>query len=133
MQMFSIYPSAMLGIVFLLHIFADFNMQIGAGLDKFKQWRWWWDQIPSHGDWKKYKDDYKVALLLHSYQWSLVTCLPLIMCGGWVYLSSVAAHAAVHCVVDDLKANRMFINLVQDQAIHALQVLLIWAEWLVFR
>ena len=28
-------------IIFALHVFADFNLQIGARLDQFKQQKWW--------------------------------------------------------------------------------------------
>lgn len=131
----SIHPSSVLGIMFLLHIFADFNLQIGSGLDKFKQWRWWREQIPAEKEekWKKYNDDYKVALWIHSFQWALVTCLPLAMCRGTVYGVSVFVHASAHYVVDDLKANWMRINLIQDQVFHTVQVLVIWATWLAFR
>ena len=121
--------------MFLLHIFADFNLQIGSGLDKFKQWRWWREQIPAEKEekWKKYNDDYKVALWIHSFQWALVTCLPLAMCRGTVYGVSVFVHASAHYIVDDLKANWMRINLIQDQVFHTVQVLVIWATWLAFR
>jgi hypothetical protein len=131
----SIHPSSMLGIMFLLHFFADFNLQIGAGLDKFKQWRWWREQIPARkeAEWNQYKNDYKVALWIHSFQWALVTCLPLAMCRGMVYVVSVLAHASAHYIVDDVKANYMRINLIQDQTMHAIQVLLIWAAWLVYK
>ena len=125
----------MFGIILLLHIFADFNLQIGAGLDKLKQWRWWREQILSEkeAEWEQYKNDYMMALLLHSLEWSLVVCLPLLMCGGRLYLLSAIFHALVHNVIDDLKANWMGINLIQDQVFHAVQVLVIWATWLVFR
>lgn len=121
--------------MFLLHFFADFNIQIGARLDKFKQWRWWRKQIPAEKEeeWNMYKNDYKVALWCHSLQWSLVTCLPLVPCGGSAYMISSLFHAGAHYIVDDLKANPRLINLVQDQSIHAIQVLLIWGEWLLFR
>lgn len=131
----SIHPSSVLGIMFLLHFLADFNLQIGARLDKFKQWRWWRKQIPAEKEekWRKYNDDYKVALWIHSFQWALVTCLPLAMCRGTVYGVSVFVHASAHYIVDDLKANWMRINLIQDQVFHTVQVLVIWATWMVSR
>ena len=124
-----ITPSAMLGIMFLLHFFADFNLQIGSGMDKFKQWRWWREQIPENDEaaWEQYKDDYKVALWCHSFYWALIVCLPLVACGGIAYMANALAHAAVHYVVDDMKANWLRLNLKWDQAIHAVQVLCVWA------
>lgn len=121
--------------MFLLHFFADFNLQIGAGLDKFKQWRWWRDQISAEEEekWNMYKDDYKVALWIHSFQWALVTCLPLLMCGGLLYMFIAIIHAVIHGTIDDMKANWMRINLIQDQVLHTVQVLVIWATWLCFR
>ena len=131
----SIHPSSVLGIMFLLHFLADFNLQIGARLDKFKQWRWWRKQIPAEkeDEWNMYKNDYKVALWIHSFQWALVTCLPLAMCVGTVYGVSVFVHASAHYIADDMKANDMNINLIRDQLFHAAQVLVIWATWMVSR
>ena len=130
----SIHPSSMFGIMFLLHIFADFNLQIGAGLDKFKQWRWWRKQIPAEkeDEWNRYKDDYKIALCIHSLQWALVTCLPLLMCGGRLYMFIAIIHAVIHGVIDDMKANWMRINLIYDQFFHTVQVFVIWSTWLAF-
>ena len=123
----------MLGIMFLLHFFADFNLQIGARLDKFKQWRWWRKQIPAEKEeeWNQYKNDYKVALWIHSFQWALVTCLPLAICSGTIYVMNVIGHASAHYIVDDMKANHMSISLIGDQVFHAIQVFMIWAVWLI--
>lgn len=128
-------PLVMLGIMFALHFFADFNLQIGSGMDKFKQRRWWREQIPEDDrvSWERYKNDYTVALLCHAAYWAIIVCLPLAMCGGTVYSVNVMIHGTIHSVVDDLKANELALNLKWDQIIHAVQVMCVWTAWVVFR
>ena len=132
MSVCEIHPSAMFGIMFLLHFIADYTLQ-GCMAD-LKQWRWWRKQIPEEKEeeWNQYKNDYKMALCCHSAEWSLVVCLPLIMCGGYVYILSAMLNAAIHYVVDDMKANWLKINLIQDQTFHAMQILCIWGTWMIF-
>ena len=43
---------------------------------------------------------------------------------GWVFYLVFTINLAVHFIVDDLKANKLKINLIQDQAIHLVQVVL---------
>lgn len=130
----------MLALMFLLHFFADFNLQIGSGMDKFKQRKWWSDQLPNNTVerdryliFKKYRYDYLCGLVCHGLYWSLIVCLPILLAGGFWYALNSLAHGAIHVFVDDAKANRMKLNLWQDQAIHALQVLLVWFVWMFIR
>lgn len=122
----------MLGLMFLLHFFADFNLQIGSKLDKFKQKKWWTDQMPKDDDksMKKYGNDYEAALWCHGMYWALVVCLPLLMTGGIAYVVNALIHGFIHALIDHAKANRFSLNLCQDQALHSAQIVLIWAEWL---
>ena len=123
---------SVLGIMFLVHFFADFNLQIGASLDKLKQLRWWKSQVPDVM-WRRYRHDYKIGMLCHAMYWSLAVCLPLAIRGGKAYLCAAVVNGIVHYVVDDLKANRLAINLVQDQLAHAVQVTITWAAYMFIR
>ena len=138
--MIDINPASMLGLMFLLHFFADFNLQIGAGLDNFKQKKWWSDQIPKNMDerkrlltWRMYKNDYMAGLACHAMYWSLVVCLPLLMIGGPAYAISSVIQGAIHYFVDDMKANKKTLNLIEDQIVHAIQILFIWGAWMIAR
>lgn len=41
----------------------------------------------------------------------------------WVFGLTFVINAIIHCVVDDLKANKKILNLVLDQSIHIIQIL----------
>ena len=73
----------------------------------------------------KYKHDYIAALVCHSLYWSIFVCSPFYASNH--FLSAIIANTGVHAIVDDLKANRKMINLVQDQLIHIAQILLTFA------
>ena len=125
---------SMLALMFLLHFFADFNLQLQAGMDKFKQKKWWDDQIPKNRpDLRiKYGCDYRVGLVCHGMFWALVVCLPLLMRGGDWYFWQALVNGIIHSDIDDLKANQNLINLAQDQAMHVVQILLIWSCWVIW-
>lgn len=123
-----------------LHVIADYTLQtVGKpSLADLKQKRWWDAAIRRSVDEtsgthearanrakamkRKYGRDYIAALACHGLLWAVVTFLPLCTHTGWSAV--VAVNAFVHCVVDDMKANVMTLNLVQDQILHALQVVL---------
>ena len=118
-------------LIAFLHVFADFNLQIGGRLNEFKCKMWWMrlfrDQhdMPFGAACRKYGRDYIVGLVLHSFAWSFVTFLPLYArssCSGVEALVIVGANAAFHVVVDHLKANLMRITLVTDQLLHLVQI-----------
>ena len=109
-------------LMLLAHLVADYTLQ--GWLADGKQKKWWQKcfggEIPP-----KYKRDYVVALVCHAAYWSLLVCAPLWSSPRLAWL--VAVNTVVHAVVDDLKANRKFINLVQDQALHMLQIAVTFA------
>jgi hypothetical protein len=41
-------------------------------------------------------------------------------------LLSVLLNAVIHAIIDDLKANKLKINLDVDQCLHGLQILITW-------
>lgn len=106
-------------VMILAHLVADYTLQ--GWLADGKQKSWWrkacGGEVPD-----KYRNDYKAALLCHSIYWSILVCAPL--CSWDWFFAAVAANSAVHYFVDDLKANKLKINLVQDQLCHLGQILL---------
>lgn len=112
-------------IMILLHIIDDFVLQ-PICLSKLKQKSFW---KPYVKDDKKYKFDYKVALVIHALSWAIMIHLPLmfIVSNEILVLVSVAINTAIHAYIDDEKANKLNINLLEDQLIHLIQIGATWA------
>jgi hypothetical protein len=109
-----------LSMIFL-HILDDFKLQEGL-LVNLKQKSFWEKNAPD----EKYKNDYVVALLLHSFSWTFMIMLPIAVFLGF-YLSMTfiflfVINITIHAIVDDLKANKLKINLITDQSIHMIQI-----------
>ena len=106
----------------LLHIIDDFVLQ-PISLSNLKQKKWWKKQ---EGYSDKYKDDYKVALAIHSISWSIMIHIPLVIMfpslGQLALLISFIVNAVIHYYIDDLKANKLKINLFEDQMVHFWQI-----------
>lgn len=104
-------------LMLLGHLVADYTLQ--GWLADGKQESWWkkvcGGVIPD-----KYKHDYVAALLCHALYWSIFICAPF-FASKW-FLLAIVVNTIVHAVVDDLKANKMKINLIQDQLLHILQI-----------
>lgn len=134
----------------LLHLFADYTLQ--GWLASGKQRAWWNEQIDkmldmykaAHHDFAiteynktridneherlkcKYGRDWAMAMFEHSLYWTLVTFAPIIFfhhVNDWVVLGLVVVNTIFHCVIDDLKANKFAINLVDDQMFHFAQII----------
>lgn len=114
------------------HIVDDYYLQ--GWLASAKQKSWWKENAPD----KLYKNDYIMALFMHSFSWSFMIMVPIIV----YILSSGAelkewlvipyfANMAIHAIVDDLKANKRVINLVQDQIVHLIQILVTWIAFVI--
>lgn len=122
-------------LMFLLHILADFNLQFGGKLNNMKQQSWWRDQFEKlhvgKEDRMRYRNDFVCALILHSLEWSIVTFAPIIFLTKSVLgiVSIVVLNALVHAKVDDAKANGRVLNLVEDQAIHLIQIAVTAVLW----
>ena len=106
------------------HIVDDYYLQ--GWLASAKQKSWWEKNAPD----KLYKYDYIMALFMHSFSWSFMIMLPLtvytIIVGGTWYPVLYIINLIIHFIVDDLKANKKKINLIQDQCIHMIQILGTW-------
>ena len=106
----------------LFHIIDDFVLQ-PISLSNLKQKKWW-EKQEGYSD--KYKDDYKVALAIHSISWSIMIHIPLFIMfpslGQLALLISFIVNAVIHYFIDDLKANKLKINLFEDQMVHFCQI-----------
>lgn len=106
-----------------MHIVDDYYLQ--GILASMKQKSWWLKQ-ESYCD--KYKYDYIVALIMHAFSWSFMIMLPLIwsfnFVFNWLVYSIFVVNVFIHAFIDDLKANKKKINLIQDQSIHIIQIVI---------
>lgn len=111
-----------LALMVLCHIIVDFHTQ--GILASMKQKKWWADNVPAMGFTHKYDKDYLAALFMHSVEWSIVVHIPFVVfyCSNPVVLASVVFNAFAHMFIDDLKCNRMKINLITDQTLHIIQI-----------
>lgn len=108
-----------------LHIVDDYYLQ--GILAQMKQKSWWEKQTTN----PLYKYDYIIALIEHAFSWTFMIFLPIFIsyffgmkfntigtisffCFNWV----------IHAIVDNLKANELKINLIQDQLIHIGQIII---------
>ena len=112
--------------MFFCHIIADFCLQ--GILAQFKQRKFWEENAPQ----KLYQYDYIIALLIHSFSWCFMIFIPLFI---WSYYCNIdyslliltlsfIANVFIHVIVDDLKANKLKINLIIDQIIHFIQIII---------
>ena len=109
----------LLSMVFL-HIVDDYYLQ--GILASMKQKSWWKKNAPQ----RLYRYDYIVALIMHSLSWAFMVMLPIALQAqlnvGIGFACILFVNAIAHGVVDHLKANKLKINLVTDQAIHIIQI-----------
>ena len=111
-------------LMILMHIVDDYYLQ--GILASMKQKKWW---IKQEGYKSLYKNDYKMALLMHSMSWSIMILLPatfFLNVNQYVLLGIFVINAFIHYHIDDLKANKLQINLILDQTIHIMQVIATW-------
>ena len=106
------------------HVFDDYFLQ--GCLANLKQEEYWQKNIPENL-YEFYRDDYLMALLMHSLSWSFMIMLPIAFVMSFnvdlIFVVFFFLNVIFHAVVDDMKANRKTINLVIDQSIHIFQVL----------
>lgn len=116
-------------IMLFLHLVDDYYLQ--GILASMKQKKWWEEQTID----PKYKNDYKIALAEHAFSWTFMIMLPAMVSifynksyyeSTMVYTFCFILNCIIHGIVDDLKANKLKINLVQDQLIHIVQVIVTW-------
>ena len=121
----------LLAMVFC-HIIDDYNLQ--GWLASAKQKTYWEQNAPD----PMYKRDYIMALIMHSISWSFMIMLPVMvyqMYNGYslaMAFTLFIVNTILHIQIDDMKANKKQINLVQDQLLHLVQIVLTWLVTIVF-
>jgi hypothetical protein len=111
-------------LMILMHIVDDYYLQ--GILASMKQKKWWEKQ---EGYKSLYKNDYKMALLMHSMSWSIMILLPVMFMlntNQYVLFAIFIINTFIHYHIDDLKANKLQINLMFDQTIHIMQIIATW-------
>lgn len=111
-------------LMIFLHIIDDFCLQ---GVMASMKQKSWWQEHPI-GSSPKYKNDYIAALFAHSFSWSFMIMIPVLIWGQWEW-PILIANMLTHAVIDNAKANKFQINLIQDQTYHLIQII---ATWLIF-
>lgn len=131
------YECLLLMTMIFFHIIKDFKTQ--GILAKMKQ-KSFYDEYRYKVN--MYRYDYIAALLVHAFSWTFMVHIPaityLILMGKWstfesalvAYLIFFIMHMLIHALVDHLKANVYFINLIEDQIIHLLQIFFIWITFI---
>lgn len=128
-----------LKILFLLamiffHVLDDYGLQ--GILASMKQKSWWEAQYKTEWDQNLYKHDYIVALLMHGFSWAFMIFIPVLV---WMYINSIPVTVflpiciigtgLIHSWIDNEKANKKSISLVEDQVLHIFQILYAWFEF----
>ena len=111
-------------LMILAHIVDDYYLQ--GILASMKQKKWWLEQ---RGYRDLYKNDYLMALVMHSMSWSIMVLLPVMIfttTPSAIIWSFFVINTMIHCHVDNLKANEFKISLVQDQTVHLSQIFITW-------
>lgn len=126
----------LLVLMIFMHLISDFTLQ--GILAQFKQKKYWKENYPD----EKYANDWKISLFLHSLWWSISIILPPMIfmicfmgfptevrdCISVMLFIGIWINTAIHMFVDDLKCNKLRINLVVDQLIHMVQIIATFAE-----
>lgn len=108
-------------LMFFMHIVDDYYLQ--GILASMKQ-KSWWEKQDNYSD--KYKNDYKVALIMHAFSWAFCIMLPIAIQLRFqidmLFISVFVSNFICHAIVDNMKANQKCINLVMDQSLHIIQI-----------
>ena len=111
-----------------LHIVDDYYLQ--GILASMKQ-KSWWTKNPEYNE--MYRNDYIIALMMHAFSWAFMIMLPIATYIHFeinaAFLLVLGMNFSIHAIIDDMKANKKWINLIVDQTIHVLQIV---ATYLVF-
>ncbi len=123
----------LLGMLFL-HLVDDYYLQGWLASAKQKSW---WEKNASE---ELYSHDYIMALCEHAFSWTfMIMLIPTVfnyVCNHNIpvdYFLFFALNWTIHSIVDDLKANKKDINLVQDQLFHIIQIILTWYALIIIR
>ena len=115
-------------IMIFCHLIDDYKLQ--GILANMKQRQWWKENANKY----MYRNDYKVALIEHAFSWSFMITLPFLVISfiqnnSFLMILLVISYfmnTIVHAFIDNLKANKYVINLVEDQFAHLIQIICTW-------
>lgn len=114
--------------MFIAHLIVEFVFQ-PLCLGKYKEKDWWKTQYENGEVPDLYKYDYMMGLLQHSITWSCFQVLPWLLLsdtGHKLTLAFFIFNMVGHYLIDDLKANKKKINLVEEQSLNLIQILTTW-------
>lgn len=122
------YKFLILLCMLFCHIVDDYYLQ--GWLASAKQKSWWEENHPN----RLYENDFIMALCEHAFSWAFVTHIPIIIylivagieINVFCFTALFIFHWLIHSMTDNLKANLLKINLIQDQIIHILQIVVLW-------
>lgn len=121
----------LLAMVFL-HIIDDFFIQSAGFLARGKQHGWWKENAPD----PLYRHDYIVCLIVHGFSWAFMIMLPIIIQSypniSMDFAIILLINAVIHSIIDDLKANRHKLNLIQDQLLHLIQICITFCYFYIY-
>lgn len=140
------YKMFILFLMLLMHYIEDFHLQ--GCMANLKQKKWWREQMSNNDmhshyilEHSIYKNDYKMGLFAHSIENALFVMLPLIidllisefthhLRNTWIlFIPSTLLILVSHYLIDNEKANKMKINLIQDQLYHLGIIFLIFISY----
>jgi hypothetical protein len=115
-------------IMIFCHLIDDYKLQ--GILANMKQRQWWKENADKY----LYRNDYKMALIEHAFSWSFMITLPFLVISfiqnnsflTILLIISYFINTAIHAFIDNLKANKHVINLVEDQLDHLVQIICTW-------
>ena len=104
----------------LCHVVDDFVFQ-PICLSRLKCKEEW----KAYAEDRMYEHDYLMALFMHAMSWSIMIHLPLMFMtsvSSEKLFLSVSVNLVLHFIIDNLKANRHRLNLIEDQLLHLIQI-----------
>ena len=115
-------------IMIFCHLIDDYKLQ--GILANMKQRQWWKENANKY----MYRNDYKVALIEHAFSWSFMITLPFLVISfiqnnSFLMILLVISYfmnTIIHAFIDNLKANKYVINLIEDQFAHLVQIICTW-------
>ena len=115
-------------IMIFCHLIDDYKLQ--GILANMKQRQWWKENADKY----LYRNDYKIALIEHAFSWSFMITLPFLIISFIqnntflmiLLVISYFINTIIHAFIDNLKANKYVINLIEDQFAHLIQIICTW-------
>ena len=111
--------------MFLCHLLADYPLQ--GWLAQAKAKSYWANSA------KDNRNDWIAALAGHAIMWGILVMAPVAIASNfqldWFWVA-LPINIVLHYIIDNQKANKRQINLIQDQCLHVVQILITWDIWI---